>query len=34
VVVRIRAPDAGGNPTDERYPVALMLFGDPFLGAF
>jgi hypothetical protein len=34
VVIRIRAPDAGGNPTDERYPVAAMLVGEPFLGAF
>lgn len=31
VVVRIRAPDAGGKPTDESYPVATMLVGDPFL---
>ena len=34
LVVRIRAPDAGGAPTDESYPVAAMLVGDPFLSAF
>ena len=33
-MVRIRAPDAAGAPTDERYPVAPMLVGDPFLRAF
>jgi hypothetical protein len=34
LVVRIRAPDAGGAPTDERYPIDVMLVGDPFLGMF
>ena len=32
LVVRIRAPDPAGAPVDERYPIALMLLGSPFLG--
>jgi hypothetical protein len=32
LVVRIRAPDAAGVPVDQRYPIALMLVGSPFLG--
>jgi Ca2+-binding RTX toxin-like protein len=31
-VVRVRAHDANGAPTDDRLPVPLMLIGDPFLG--
>jgi hypothetical protein len=34
VVVRVRAPDAGGAPTDERYALDQLLVGDPFLGGF
>ena len=30
--VRIRATDAKGAPTDDRYPVQSMLVGSPFLG--
>jgi hypothetical protein len=34
LVVRIRARDAVGAPTDDSYPVAQMLVNDPFLGLF
>jgi RTX calcium-binding nonapeptide repeat (4 copies) len=32
LAIRIRARDAGGAPTDDRYPVQSMLVGSPFLG--
>ena len=31
LAVRIRARDAGGAPTDDRYLVRTLLLGDPFL---
>jgi RTX calcium-binding nonapeptide repeat (4 copies) len=32
LAIRIRASDAAGAPTDDRYPVQSMLVGDPFVG--
>jgi hypothetical protein len=31
LAIRIRARDARGAPTDDRYPVQTMLVGSPFL---
>jgi hypothetical protein len=32
LAIRIRARDALGAPTTDRYPVRTMLVGSPFLG--